>query len=186
VGNGRSREGFDLRFLKPYGTVYGCNLLFTEYPNFEIPDFTVSIEDYRKEMIREAGFPEDRCIFPPEHEQYELEGYNGPSSIRSNAGMNAMAEAIKAGNTRLYLLGFDFMYNSIQSISNMFDGDKKVRTTMTDSQKRCHYFDWYARDNPNIHFRFVFDELHEGFHQLSATNADGIFYNTLMKELEND
>tara|TARA_Y100000034_G_C6904369_1_gene419202 strand:+ start:3401 stop:4117 length:717 start_codon:yes stop_codon:yes gene_type:complete len=43
IGNGTSRQGFDLRTLKPYGTIYGCNLLCLEYEQpetfeWEIPD----------------------------------------------------------------------------------------------------------------------------------------------------
>ena len=184
IGNGKSREGFDLRFLKPFGVTYGCNLLFTEYEDFVVPDFTVSIEDYRRVQIREAGFPEDRCVFPPAWECYEDAGYRGPSKVRSNAGMNACKAAIEADHTTLYLLGMDFMLLGNRSITNMFDGKKKVRTTFKDSMARTAYFDWFAKEHPEIKFRFVFDTVGEGFHTLTSPNVDGIFYGKLIGELE--
>jgi len=141
----------------------------------------VSIEDYRKEMIRESGFPEDRCIFPPEEEQYEAAEYwnNRWPRPRSNAGQNAMIEAIKMGHTTLYMLGFDFIVEGEQSVSNMFSGKKKVRTTYEDTIRRIQYFDWYAQQNPEVRFELVFPPKYTNFRSLQALNVYGCYFETL-------
>ena len=40
IGNGKSRENFDLEQLRPHGHIYGCNAL---YRNFA-PDYLIAID----------------------------------------------------------------------------------------------------------------------------------------------
>ena len=127
IGNGTSRCMFDLNLLKGHGTTYGCNILYRESDNWQFPDWTVAIDDHPKEMIAEDNYPLDRCIYPPEEDCFEYAGYyqemgqwGVKKGARSNAGMNAIIEAIKAKHDVIYLLGLDFMINGEQPVSNMF------------------------------------------------------------------
>ena len=186
IGNGTSRKDFDLNLLKGHGTSFGCNLLYRESENFAFPDYIVSIEDYRKEMIREDGFPAERSIFPPKKEQYEALGYYNDRGMfgtkrgaRSNAGMNCLVESIRMGHNMIYLLGYDFMVNGEQAISNMFEGKKETRCSFADSLRRVRYFDWFCGKNPDVHFQMLFPrEPKQRYHKLEAMNVSGSFYDT--------
>ena len=187
IGNGASRKGFNLNLLRDHGTTYGCNLLYRESDNFAFPDYTVSIEDYRKEMIAGDKFPKNRCIFPPEEEQYEnVQYYKDTMDIetkrgrRSNAGMNALEAAIKKGAPFIYILGFDFMINGEGAVSNMFSGKASTRCSFEDSQNRVKYYDWFCMQHPDVTFMMVFPRNQEIFyHKLEAINTRGMFSDAL-------
>ncbi len=197
IGNGGTRKNLDLLALKGHGTSFGCNLLFSEFedveyhkkypePVFPFPDYTISIEDYRKEMIKEGGFPEDRCIFPPLEEQFELPQYHKGriQRPRSNAGMNAMIEAQRMKKTELYLIGFDFVIEGEQSISNMFPGKKSTRASYNDTDRRVAYFDWFAQVTPHINYYIVFPKGDWKFRNLRAQNLTGMWWEDLLKGIE--
>ena len=141
IGNGKSREGFDLEQLRPYGHTYGCNALYRDFA----PDYLIAIDDPITKEIEESIFNEDfpdqtKFIHPAMEEQFEDPQFNPFSRNRSNAGMNAMIEAIRHGKTLLICLGLDFILNDKLTIANMYDGTNaygpETRTNFGDSIKR--------------------------------------------------
>ena len=100
IGNGPSRKKFDLTKLKGNGTIYGCNALYRDYP--DLVDYLVSIDPPIIEEITKSNFPKEKFIVPPFEEQFEDPEYNEFQRFRSNAGVNAMLEAVKAGHNVLY------------------------------------------------------------------------------------
>ena len=162
IGNGTSRKGFELTKLKPYGTVFGCNALYRDYPDYSFPDFIVSIDDGIISEIEHSDFPSKRFIVPPMDERWEPAECN-VGRPRSNAGVNAMREAIKMGHDQLICLGFDFLIaDREQSVSNVYDGTDnygmEVRANANDNPGRINYVAWLTRTNPNIDFIFVFPD----------------------------
>jgi hypothetical protein len=162
IGNGTSRKGFELTKLKPYGTVFGCNALYRDYPDYSFPDFIVSIDDGIISEIEHSDFPSKRFIVPPMDERWEPAECN-MGRPRSNAGVNAMREAIKMGHDQLICLGFDFLIaDREQSVSNVYDGTDnygmEVRANANDNPGRINYVAWLTRTNPNIDFIFIFPD----------------------------
>jgi hypothetical protein len=162
IGNGTSRKDFDLTRLKPYGTVFGCNALYRDYPDFSFPDFLVSIDDGIITEIEASEFPKDRFIVPPMDERWEPSECN-IGRPRSNAGVNAMREAIKMGHNQLICLGFDFLIaDADQSVSNLYDGTNnygmEVRANANDNPGRINYVAWLTRSNPDVDFIFIFPD----------------------------
>jgi hypothetical protein len=162
IGNGTSRKDFDLTRLKPYGTVFGCNALYRDYPDFSFPDFLVSIDDGIITEIEASEFPTDRFIVPPIDERWEPSECN-IGRPRSNAGVNAMREAIKMGHNQLICLGFDFLIaDAAQSVSNLYDGTNnygmEVRANANDNPGRINYVAWLTRSNPDVDFIFIFPD----------------------------
>ena len=185
ICNGASRGTFDLDKLKPYPT-FGCNALYREWQ----PTWLVSIDEGITNEIRESNFDNERHIVPPEEEQYEPIEYN-PNRPRSNAGMNAIAEAIKRGYDKLYVLGMDFLLDDDNyTMSNIFDGTDNygmdTRATENDQRARCGYLTWFCRQHPDVSFRFVVPKDTKSFRQISAPNVTGCFYEILDTRLEND
>jgi hypothetical protein len=178
IGNGTSRKGFDLTRLKPYGTVIGCNALYRDYPDFSLPDFLVSIDDGIIAEITASDFPKDRFIVPPMDERWEPAECN-IGRPRSNAGVNAMREAIKMGHNQLICLGFDFLIaDRDQSVSNVYDGTNnygmEVRANANDNPGRINYVAWLTRTNPDVDFIFIFPD---GL-TINAISGKNVFVNS--------
>lgn len=160
IGNGTSRKGFDLKKLKPYGTIYGCNALYRDFPDHSIPDFLVAIDDGIITEIEGSDFPSKRFIVPPIDERWEPAECN-IGRPRSNAGMNAMREAIKMEYNQLICLGFDFLIqDDKQLLSNIYDGSQNygpsTRASAADNPGRVNYLQWLIRKNPDVDFIFIF------------------------------
>lgn len=183
VGNGPSRQKFNLKKLKGRGTVYGCNALYRDFPSHSLPDYLVAIDDAIIQEIQQSDFPKERFIIPPEQEQWEDPAYNPYTKFRSNAGVNAMLEAIKGGHTTLYCLGFDFMLRRPErSLGNLYDGTNgyglQTRTRYIDNINRVKYMTFLARKYPHIKFIFVVPDYGnmDEYHNLNAKNVGGMFY----------
>jgi len=160
IGNGTSRKGIDLTRLKPYGTVFGCNALYRDYPDYSFPDFIVSIDDGIISEIECSDFPSKRFLVPPVDERWEPAECN-IGRPRSNAGVNAMREAIKMEFNQLICVGFDFLAtDNKQSVSNVYDGTNnygmEVRANAADNPGRIRYVQWLTNSNPDIDFIFIF------------------------------
>lgn len=178
IGNGTTRKGFDLSRLKSYGTIYGCNALYRDFPDNSIPDFLVAIDDGILTEIEGSTFPSTRVIIPPIDERWEPAESN-KARPRSNAGMNAMREAIKAGYDQLICLGFDFMIaDSDISISNLYEGTDNygpnTRAKDYENPARLNYLQWLVSNNPKVDFIFIFpSDL-----TISKIHGKNVYYNS--------
>lgn len=184
IGNGKSREAFDLSSLKPFGKIYGCNAL---YRDFE-PDYLVAIDEAITEEIRASNFPKEKFIHPPFEEQFENPEFNPFTRLRSNAGMNAMIEALRHGHRELICIGFDFIIQNDLALSNMYDGtnayELKTRTSLQDGLRRSLYLNWFAKKNYVAQFKMILPRIKQlKIHQLSSPNIRGMFLDELLPYL---
>ena len=105
IGNGPTRLGVNLHDLVGKGKIYGCNALYRDFDKF---DYLIVIDEQFKKLIEMGGkegvVEGTKLILPPDEECVEE-----TTGRRSNAGMNAMREAIRHGATKLFCLGFDFV-----------------------------------------------------------------------------
>ena len=51
IGNGESRQGFDLEKLRQYGTIYGCNAIYRDF----MPDVLTAVDHGIMHEIYHAG-----------------------------------------------------------------------------------------------------------------------------------
>jgi len=152
IGNGKSREEINLESLVGQGAIFGCNALYRDFDGY---DYLVAIDE---RMINEITVTEKRItgqtIFPPEQERYEE-----TTGRRNNAGMVAMREAIKQGHTMLYCLGFDFILEGQDSISNVYKDSKNyephTQSNIEDNYNRIKYLEWFSDQYPDVKFVFV-------------------------------
>jgi hypothetical protein len=178
IGNGTSRKGFDLTKLKPYGTIYGCNALYRDFADNSVPDFLVAIDDGIITEIEGSDFPSKRFIVPPVDERWEPAECN-IGRPRSNAGINAMREAIKMEYNQLICLGFDFLIqDDKQLLSNMYDGSQNygpsTRASAADNPGRVNYLQWLVRKHPDVHFIFIFHDIEK----VTKIYGENVYYNT--------
>jgi|MDTC01.3.fsa_nt_gb hypothetical protein len=160
IGNGKSRQAIDLSSLVGKGTIFGCNAL---YRNFSKSDYLVAIDDRMIKELLEITLDDKHpsigeVIIPPEDERWESAEYS-PNRRRSNAGMNAMLEAIRREHNILYCLGFDFILEGEKSIENIYKGSKNyepsTQSTTSDNYFRVRYCDWFVNQHDSVKFVFV-------------------------------
>ena len=189
IGNGKSREFLEVDRLIGQGCTFGCNALYREYkPDYIIPDYLVAIDPILIEEIKASDFPSDRFIEPPFHEQFEPAECN-PGRPRSNAGMNAMLEAIKMKFTTLYMFGFDFIIDDAKySTDNIYEGSNgygpETRASYNDNINRCLYMTYIAQKNPNINFKFVLPRSQRKIHTINSNNVTGMYYENFDPEMK--
>jgi len=145
--------------------IYGCNAIYREFhPIFDLPDYVVAIDDGAITEIESSDFPSSRVIIPNENDRWEpAEMHGDHPRPRSNAGMCAMAEAVKRGTKTLLCIGFDsFLQDAEQSVSNLFDGTNnygpETRASVYDNPNRVRYMAWFARKNPTVDFIFIYPD----------------------------
>ena len=185
VGNGKSREQIRLSTLIDKATIFGCNAL---YRDFNESDYLVAIDD---RMILELQTNKDKIkgeiIFPPEDERWESTEYS-PNRRRSNAGMNAMLEAIRRGHNMLYCLGFDFILEGERSIKNVYKGTKNyepaTQSTTDDNYFRIRYCDWFANQHADVKFIFVIPD-DAATKSIESENIIGMKMSTFLNKLNN-
>ena len=187
VGNGTSRKNIDLEDIAGSSPIYACNAFYRDQgPDYRIPTFLVAIDDGIIQEIMESDFPKDRVIIPPLEERWEPAECN-PVRPRSNAGANAMIEAIRRGATELYCFGFDFLLlEESQSVSNLFDGTQnygsETRANWLDNTGRARYITWIARKCPTVKFTFVYPDEYRNMRTIPI-DAQNVFVGYMEKSI---
>ena len=178
IGNGPSRLPVNLNDLVGKGKIYGCNALYRDFDKF---DYLVVIDEQFRKLI-EAGGKEGvvegtKLILPPDEECVEE-----TTGRRSNAGMNAMREAIRHGATKLFCLGFDFIIkDEVANTDNVYKGTdgygKETHATYEDSKHRVNYLHWFMNQNKDVRFTFIVPDPIEIFN--IGLNTDNVFGMTI-------
>ena len=203
IGNGASRQPFDLMILRGKGTVFGCNALYRDFsftsPKYVLPDFLIAIDDAITVEIESSDFPSNRVIIPPENEKWEpVELHWGrsatkdwnPARPRSNAGMNAILEAIMKGYSDLHIFGFDsLVVDNKVALSNLYDGTDcygyDTRANLQDTRNRMTFLGWVIEKNPDTHFTFCYpkDMIDSGVYLPQAPNVSISNFDEMMSKL---
>ena len=189
IGNGESRKSFDLMILNGKGTVFGCNALYRDfkYNQYVLPHYLVAIDDAMITEIESSDFPSKRVLVPPEDEKWEpvrlhwgnsaSKNWN-PARPRSNAGMNAILEAIKMGYKSLYIFGFDFLVvDENTALSNVYNGTDcyglDTRANLQDTRNRLNYLGWIIEENQDVSFTFCYprEVINTGIYTPQASNV---------------
>lgn len=194
IGNGSTRRSFPLDILRGHGTIYGCNAL---YRDFE-PDFLVAIDDGMIDEICQSDFPASKFIVPSDADQYEpaeLYGLpHGSATPRSNAGMNAMIEAIAAGHKQLIMIGFDFLIAMEElGTGNVYDASSnygpETRATFADQARRMNYLNWFVDQHRDVRFVFTYPKIDVNivaWEFLCEQDVYGILVDELIEDIMND
>ena len=165
VGNGLSRKDINLEQVARTNdqmTIYGCNALYRDYgPDYLYPDWLVAIDDGVIDEIKKSDFPSYRLIVPPEKERWEpvqlWEGVGVGRPPRSNAGTNAIIEAVKMRHDTIYIVGFDSMIRDhTVAVGNIYDATEnygpETRANYNDSVFFFFFLAWVLENNPNVNF----------------------------------
>ncbi len=178
IGNGPTRLDINLHDLVGKGKIYGCNALYRDFDKF---DYLVVIDEQFKKLIEMGGkegvVEGTKLILPPDEECVEE-----TTGRRSNAGMNAMREAIRHGATKLFCLGFDFIIkDEVANTDNVYKDTEgygeETHATFEDSKHRVNYLHWFMNQNKDVRFTFVVPDPIEIFN--IGLNTDNVFGMTI-------
>ena len=127
LGNGLSRSGIDLKFLKTKGTIYGCNALYREF----VPDVLVATDRPIAEKIQESGYAlinkfYTRKPVPSKGAVRIPQEYWGYSS-----GPAALAIAADNQHSEIYLLGFDLGPTKDNKFNNVYANTEFYKTSQS-------------------------------------------------------
>jgi hypothetical protein len=180
VGNGTSRSPIDLSSLKGKGSIIGCNALYRDFPEY---DYLVAIDDGMIEELQKNA-NDERLIIPPQDERWEDSRYSNIRR-RSNAGMNAMFEAIRMDHNKLYCLGFDFLLKGEESISNIYEDTDcygpETHAVQSDNTYRIKYLSWCVQSNKDVSFTFVLPR-DQKYESIPGSNVTGIYVDKFMEK----
>ena len=176
IGNGPTRLDVNLHDLVGKGKIYGCNALYRDFDQF---DYLVVIDEQFKKLIEMGGtegvVENTKLILPPDEECVEQ-----TTGRRSNAGMNAMREAIKRGATKLFCLGFDFVLTDEEKNTDNIYKDtegygEETHATYEDSKHRVNYLNWFMKQYKDVRFTFIIPDNSQMFNiGLDVDNAFGM------------
>ena len=122
IGNGPSRQGFDLKLIKNHRgglfardklQSYGCNLVINE--GFE-PDFLIATDPAKVEEVANSNYSTDHIVYT--NAQYIVKHpgkfYLIPQNPSYDAGAMAAYLACFDGHKKLFLLGYDSYDNDAE------------------------------------------------------------------------
>jgi hypothetical protein len=188
IGNGTSRKPLNLNYLIDNGTIVGCNALYRDFMRWDV---LVAIDDGMiDEVLPLMKSLEDeriqKVVVPPPDERWEDPEYNPHSRRRSNAGMNAMIEAIRSGHNILYCLGFDFILEGEVSTDNIYKNTQnygpETHAREEDNYHRIKYLEWFCNKYSDTKFVFVIPDGAKT-KPLDAENIVGMTMSTFKNKL---
>ena len=122
IGNGPSREGFDLNKLKTSGQTYGCNALYRDF----IPDYIFSVDSKMSaKMVEDKVY--EKCFHYAPSLEVNRHPKGGPAVLHlipNNphwiSGNQAMWTACVHGHKNIFLIGFDFREYGKDQLNNIY------------------------------------------------------------------
>jgi hypothetical protein len=184
IGNGTSRQDFDLSALRSFGKIIGCNALYRDF----IPDCLVAVD---VSMIAELDkFKIQHAIPVYTYKQNKIKNLQGFKHVTPNLGWSSGSTAIylatKDAPKEIYLLGFDFISNT-GNINNIYAGtenykDKNSKPILhhnwerqiTSIIKETPYINFYKVNKNNLYtlpgtYSNLFEITYEDFSKIKSS-----------------
>jgi hypothetical protein len=125
LGNGVSRIGVDLEFLKTRGKIYGCNALYREFA----PDVLVATDRPIAEKIQKSGYA-NHNLFYTRHPISGTGAVKIPEDLWPySSGPVALGLAAKNSHTTIWLLGFDLGPSVDNKFNNVYADTEFYKTS---------------------------------------------------------
>lgn len=120
IGNGPSRQGFDLNKLKATGQTYGCNALYRDF----VPDFIFSVDAKMTAQMCMDKVGRQTIHYAPSIEVNRKHAKGMIHLIPNNphwiSGNQAFWTAGVHGHKNIYLIGYDFREYGKGQLNNIY------------------------------------------------------------------
>ena len=138
IGNGESRQGFDLEKLRPLGKIYGCNALYRDF----MPDVLTAVDHGIMHEIYHAGVAQKiPCYFRDWTKvpamTYETMLYAGADKLEADEHLKYVLKSNDRGDSKEYVMHG----SNIQGIVNMIkrEPDKFKKDIMYLEKKEINH-----------------------------------------------
>lgn len=155
IGNGTSRQYFDLNKLANHGTTYGCNALYRDFH----PDHLISVDIKMIKEIYDSGYMKKNKVWCYYHKTLErMKNINFLSeSLGWSSGPSALWLASVHGYDNIYLIGFDFVgLNNGKLFNNIYADTQNYKRSI---QPATYFRNWlsqtYAIIKHNQHINYI-------------------------------
>lgn len=158
VGNGRSRLDIDLKILKEYGKIYGCNALYREFDT----DYLIAVDPKMIVEIEKTGYQLSHEVWTNPNAKYKtfngFKYFNPP--LGWSSGPTALHMASSHKPTEVFIVGFD--YTGIDGkVNNVYADTENYRKS---SDPATYFGNWknqtaqVIKNNPGIKYYRVVGE----------------------------
>ena len=138
IGNGESRQGFDLEKLRQHGTIYGCNAIYRDF----MPDVLTAVDHGIMHEIYHAGVAQKiPCYFRDWTKvpamTYETMLYAGADKLEADEHLKYVLKSNDRGDSKEYVMHG----SNIQGIVNMIkrEPDKFKKDIMYLEKKEINH-----------------------------------------------
>ena len=138
IGNGESRQGFDLEKLRQHGTIYGCNAIYRDF----MPDVLTAVDHGIMHEIYHAGIAQKiPCYFRDWTKvpamTYETMLYAGADKVEADEHLKYVLKSNDRGDSKEYVMHG----SNIQGIVNMIkrEPDKFKKDIMYLEKKEINH-----------------------------------------------
>ena len=167
IGNGPSREDFDLNKLKSSGQIYGCNALYRDF----IPDYLFMVDSKMSLEISKNKVYEKCWCYAPGLEVGRYPEFvlipNNPYTITGN---QAIWTATVHGHKNIYLIGYDFREYGKNQYNNIYQDTQNYGERHSDTvfEPWLKFFRNLLKMRPYCNFTIVHDNPPEYLNYLQT------------------
>jgi hypothetical protein len=182
LGNGKSRLFINLENLKKHGKIYGCNALYREFT----PDYLIAVDPKMIIEICNTGYQLQNQVWTNPNSRYtNFKNLNFFKPSRGwSSGPTALLKACMDGNSRIFILGFDY-YGIGNNFNNVYANTLNYKRS-TDTA--TYYGNWLRQTETvikqytHIHFYRVIDDRVKQISEWNMlNNYDDIDYNRFLE-----
>ena len=145
VGNGTSRNDFDLTQLIDNGKIYGCNALYREFK----PDYLIAVDVKMVLEINQSGYQNRNLVYTNPNKAYsKFKNFNffDPSKGWSS-GPTALWFASQHQYDEIFILGFDYKgLDNGEKVNNIYADTRNYKK----SRDRATYFGNWLRQTKSV------------------------------------
>jgi hypothetical protein len=177
IGNGPSREGFDLSMLVGKAVTIGCNAVYRDFPEV---DWITFIDEGVYDELKRAGWVESKTIAPSAEDLYEPADYNPPYRFKNNAGALAIKKCMEKKRPEnkepVYLFGIDCFLAEGDFLGNVYHGTENFESKVSfdDQMRRVKYIDWLCGQYPAQKFIVCVPDGTNLFQEVRSPNIVGL------------
>ena len=170
IGNGPSRQNFDLNKLKATGQTYGCNALYRDF----MPDYIFSVDTKMTTEMIENEVGRKTFHYAPALEVNRKQSKGMLHLIPNNphwvTGSTALWTPGVHGHKNIYLIGYDFREYGDGELNNMYQGTENYgdRNGEDIFQGWLKQFRDLLKMRPYINFTVVHDDPPEFLNHLQT------------------
>lgn len=146
IGNGLSRKPIDLKILKKFGSIYGCNALYREFS----PDHLIAVDTKMIKEINDTSYQLTNSVWSNRNSTtVKIKNLNiFDHKLGWSSGPSALHLASSHNFKKIFIIGFDFRGAGVNEefLNNVYADTPNYRKS---TQKFTYYGNW-IRQTANI------------------------------------